>query len=227
MSLLARLLRKPAAVAEPAVAPISLREPVYYEAWGGFESANRALWAALWLSGTIALLLAICLRVQMTRPPVVIRVSENGEASVAKPGELSAPVGNAEVRNFLALFERFFVELNAYTYDADLRMAFAMMTPEFQAKANERLKREAVVEGLQSNETRTRVVLTDLRVERETGEFLECRLKGYREIGSFKPDTETREVVFEHEIVLRKVPRSENAPYGVLVEAFNESVFKR
>ena len=45
-----RLFKKaPAAKAEAA----PLAEPAYYEVWGGLESANRALWVALWLAVTV------------------------------------------------------------------------------------------------------------------------------------------------------------------------------
>ena len=35
------------------------------------------------------------------------------------------------------------------------------------------------------------------------------------------------EVVFEDDVVLKKVPRSEQAPNGVLVQDWNESLFKK
>jgi hypothetical protein len=34
-------------------------------------------------------------------------------------------------------------------------------------------------------------------------------------------------VVFEHDIILKKVARSEKAPNGILVQDYKESVFKR
>ncbi len=211
----------------PETEVLPLGRPAYYEVWGGLESANRALWAALWFAVTAALLALALLRVQLRRPPVVIRVDGDGRAAALGGLESQPPVGEAEVRNFLALFERFYVQLNAYTYDSDLRLAFAMMTPEYQAKADDLLRRGGVVEGLKAGLTKTALVLTELRVTRDAPEAVECQVKGYREVGSYKPGAPTREVVFEHDIVLRKVPRSEAAPYGLLVQDFHESVFKK
>ncbi len=201
--------------------------PAYYEVWGGLESANKALWIALWLAVTVALLAMTLLRVQSRRPPVVIKVDGAGQSVALTGTDRQPPVGEAEVKNFLAIFERFFVELNAYTYAADLRLAFTMMTPEFQSKANDLLKRENIIEGLKTNQTKTTLFLTELRVLRDTPEVFECKVKGYRQIGSYKSDAAAGEVVFEHDIVLRKVPRSQQSPYGILVEDFHESVFKR
>jgi hypothetical protein len=206
---------------------LPLGRPAYYETWGGLESANRALWVAVWVAVTAALLAFVLLRVSMRRPPVVIRVDGSGQAVVMPGSERQPPVGEAEVKNFLTLFERFFIELNAYTYDADLRLAFAMMTPDFQSKANDMLKRDGIIDSLKANQTKTTLVLSELRIVRDTSEVFECKVKGYRQVGSFKPDTTPGEVVFEHDIVLRKVPRSEQAPYGLLVQDFKESVFKR
>jgi len=213
---------------EPAPASeLPLGSPAYYEVWGGLESANRALWVALWFAVTVALLSLIMLRTMLRRPPVVIRVAESGQAEIARDAGRQPPVSEAEIKNFLSLFERFFTGLNAYTYDADLRLAFSMMTQGFQAKADEMLKREGTVETLKANQSRIMVVLTELKVLRDTAEVIECRVMGNRQIGSYKPDETTGEVVFEHDIILRKVPRSEQAPYGVLVEDFHESVYKK
>lgn len=206
---------------------LPLGRPAYYEVWGGLESANKALWIALWLAVTVALLALALLRVQSRRPPVVIRVDGSGQSVTLAGVDREPPVGEAEVRNFLALFERFFIELNAYTYDADLRLAFTMMTPEFQSKANDLLKRENTVENLKANQTKTTLFLTELRVVRDTAQVFECKVKGYRQVASYKPDAAAGEVVFEHDVVLRKVPRSQQSPYGILVEDFHESVFKR
>ncbi|OGS00240.1 MAG: hypothetical protein A2V88_12135 [Elusimicrobia bacterium RBG_16_66_12] len=208
-------------------ATLPLGRPAYYEVWGGLESANKALWTALWLAITVAILALALLRVQSRRPPIVIKVDGSGQSVTQSGVDRQPPVGEAEVRNFLALFERFFIELNAYTYDADLRLAFTMMTPEFQTKANDLLKRENTVENLKANQTKTTLFLTELRVIRDTSEVFECKVKGYRQVGSYKPDAAAGEVVFEHDIVLLKVPRSQESPYGILVQDFHESVFKR
>lgn len=221
MKLLRALLSRAAAPAERR------EEPAYYEVWGGLESANRALWAALWLAATVALLCLLLLRLQLQRPPVVIRVSDSGRAEVAADAGRQPPVSEAEVRNFLALFERFFIELNAYTYESDLKLAFAMMTPAFQTKADDLLRREGTLDALKANVGRTTLFLTELKVARDTAQVLECRVKGYRQTASYKPEGTAGEVVFEHDVVLRKVPRSAQAPYGLLVDDFREAVFKK
>jgi len=229
MRLLGRLRRRLPAIGGGRTAvssEVRVSDPPYYEIWGSLESANRALWIALWFAATVALLALIMVRLQMTRPPVVIRVSDSGQVEIKKAGRQPA-VSRVEIRHFLALFERFFTELNAYTYESDLKLAFGMMLPSFRAKADAKLKREGVIEGLKTDELRSRVYLTELKVVRDTSERIECRVKGYRRVGSYKADSVAREIVFEHEVILKKVPRSATAPYGVLVEDFHEEIFKK
>ncbi len=220
----------PKTLAAAAQAPDDrdLAVPAYYEVWGGLESANRALWAALWLSISVSTLLFIMLRLQIGRPPVVIRVDDSGRAElVADPGR-QPPLSEAEVKNFLALFERFFTQLNSYTYESDLKAAFAMMTPAFRSEAGDMLKRAGVVERLKNDERRTALTLTEIRVLGDAPDALHCEVKGYRELGSYKSDAgAAQEVVFEDDIVLKKVPRSETAPNGLLVQAWSESLFKK
>lgn len=218
--------KKPAAPTAPQT-DSSLAVPAYYEVWGSLESANRALWAALWLSSTVALLSLLAVRIVLSRPPIVIRVDGAGLALPLADTGRQPPVSEAEVKNFVSLFERFFTELNVYTYDANLKLAFTMMSPGFQPKANDLLKRAGTVEGLKSSQGKIVLTLTELKIVRDTQDVLECRVKGYREIGSYKPDQAASEIVFEDDVILRKVPRAEQTPYGLLVEDFNESVFKR
>lgn len=231
MNLLRRLFRRKAAAPTPEAAPpaavAAVETSAYYEVWGGLESANRALWTGLWFSITVALLCLVLVRLLLTRPPVVIRVSDSGAAqAVSAPGR-QPPVGEAEIKNFLSLFERFFWGLNFYGHEQDLKTAFSMMTQNFQRKADELLKREGIIESLQANQSKVTVTLTDLEVLRDTPELLECRVLGSRQLVSYKPDGPSGEVVFEHNIILRKVPRGEQSPYGVLVEDMKERVFKR
>ncbi len=191
--------------------------PAYYEVWGGLESANRALWLALWFSITVALL---------CRPPLVIRVSDTGLSQALMDDGRQPPVGEPEIKNFLSLYERFFYGLNFHTYDSDLKLAFAMMTPGFQSKANDMLKRDGTLDSLKANEGRVIVTLTELKVLRDTPDVLECKVMGSRQIGTFKTDGVSGRIVFEHVFILRKVSRSEKAPYGVLVDDFHESVYE-
>lgn len=216
---------KPAA-SKPA-APALTEAPAYYEVWGGLESANRALWMALWLSTTMVLLCLILVRLLITRPPLVIRVSDSGAAqALPDPGRQPA-VSQPEIKNFITLFEKFFWGLNWHTYQQDLDLAFSMMTQNCRRKADQMLKRDGIVDALKANQSRITVTLTDLKVVRDTPDILECRVLGSRQTTSYKQDGAAGETVFEHDIVLRKTPRSEAAPYGVLVEDFQESVYKK
>ena len=218
--------------AAPQGAPVKADEtplavPAYYEVWGGLESANRALWVALWFAVTVALLSLILLRGALRRPPVVIRVDASGQAQLADGIARQPSVSEAEVKNFLGLFERFYTQLNSYTYESDLKLAFGMMTPDFRSKAGDLLKSQAVVEKLKAEERKTVLTLTEIRVVSDTPQVIECQVKGYREIGSYKADVTPQEIVFEDDVILKKVARSEQAPNGVLVQNWNESLFKK
>jgi len=217
--------------AAPALAPQAeehpLGVPAYYEVWGGLESANRALWVVVWFSVTVSLMLLVLLRLQMSRPPIVIRVDGAGQAQLMADPSRQPPVSEAEVKNFLTLFERFFTELNVYTYESDLKLAFSMMTPDFQSQAGDLIKRDGVIEKLKLADRKTTLTLTEIRIVSDTPQVIQCEIKGYRELGSYKTDAAPQEVVFEDDVILKKVPRSETAPNGVLVEAWTESLFKK
>ena len=56
-------------VMTPDKETLPLGEPAYYEVWGGLESANKALWMALWFSTTVAVLALILVRVALWQQP--------------------------------------------------------------------------------------------------------------------------------------------------------------
>src|SRR5215472_8798474 len=103
--------KKKAGQQAPATQDPSLGTPAYYEVWGSLESANRALWAGLWLASTVALLALLVVRILLSRPPIVIRVDGAGRAETLADAGRSSAVSEPEVKNFLSLFERFFTEL--------------------------------------------------------------------------------------------------------------------
>ena len=146
----------------PATQPLGL--PIYYEAWGGLESANKILWTALWFAVSVAILTLILLRAALGRPPVVILLGEKGQSQVVLGSSTQPPVSAVEIKNFLSLFERFFTELDRYTYSQSLKTAFSMMTPEFKAKARDLLEREGLVEALKADELKTQLTLTDISI---------------------------------------------------------------
>jgi len=208
-----------------------LAVPAYYEVWGGLESANRALWVGLWCSCTFSFLALLLLRGALRRPPVVIRLAADGQVQViggaTGTSVQDAGPNQAEIENFVSLFERFFTELNCYTCHADLKQAFSMMTPGFQQKAQDQLNRSGSVEQLKAQKLHASLVITEIAVKDETAQAIDCRVKGYRDIASYLPGVAEHEVVFEDDVVLKKVPRSAQAPYGLLVEDYAASYFKR
>ena len=231
MRLFSSLFRRRPQTAIPTAGQTAEAVPLavspYYEVWGGMESVNTALWVALWFAILVVILCLLLLRSAALKPPIVIRVTDAGEAQVVPNPGRQPPVSAAELKNFLSLFERFFTGLNAYTYDADLRLAFSMMSPAFQSKAGDLLKKEGTIETVKANQERITLTLTDFKVIRDTPDILECRILGSRQIGTYKQDGVPGEVVFEDDVILRKLPRSEKAPYGILVEDYHESIFKK
>ncbi|MDE1977457.1 MAG: hypothetical protein KGI84_09410, partial [Elusimicrobia bacterium] len=89
------------------------------------------------------------------------------------------------------------------------------------------LKSSGIVDKLKAMKERTTLTLTEIDVKNDTPQVLEVRVKGYRDISSYLPGVAPDEVVFEDDLVLKKVPRSDAAPYGLLVEDDETSYFKK
>jgi len=229
--LLPRKKDKAAPKPEAANESDPLAVPAYYEVWGGLESANRALWVGLWISCTFSLLSLLLLRAVLRRPPVVLSVGADGQVRImsgaARASSAEPQPSRAEIENFVSLFERFFTELNCYTCDADLKQAFSMMAPEFQQQAQDGLNKSGKVEQLKTRKLHTKLVITEITIKDDTAQVIDCEVRGYRDIASYLPGVAEREDIFQDDIVLEKVPRSDKAPYGLLVEDYAASYFKK
>jgi len=205
--------------------------PAYYEVWGGLESANRALWVGLWISCTFSLLSLLLLRAVLRRPPVVLSIGADGQVRIvsgaAQASSAEPQPSRAEIENFVSLFERFFTELNCYTVNADLKQAFSMMTPEFRQQARDGLNKSGKVERLKTQKLHANLVITEITIKDDTAQAIDCEVQGYRDIASYLPGVAAREEIFQDDIVLEKVPRSDKAPYGLLVEDYAATFFKK
>ena len=101
-----------------------------------------------------------------------------------------------------------------------------MMTPEFREKVNKETNFKEEGNSVEENKLTSKLNFSNIEVSRETQESIIVNMKGWRQITSYNDAQFLKETIFESEMVLKKVPRSMETPYGLLVDSYKEKIFK-
>ncbi len=202
------------------------QERPYFEIWG--EALNRAetMTKSFWIMAVINLCLLGLLKNALDKPPMVIRVSQDGKTSTQEIQAKTHDLTEAEVKNFAELFLGFFLGRNSYTSGQDLKKAFSMMTPEFREKAQKILSGDETEQRMKQEKIKTELKLKKIKIEKDSGDILILKTWGSKEISAYDANSPKQEIIFEGELVLKKTQRSIDSPYGLLTDEWNEQIYK-
>lgn len=219
--------------------PERLQYTKYYEHDGMLRAyANRAMVMAF-LFGSIAvtsLAFAIWVRIQ---PPTIIRVGENGEASVVgagaeTAGALSASssrptrspaddIGPSEIeaRALVRSFLEHYLAYTPATVDQNLARALNMMTANLRAYTLGKLRDEDIVGKIKVDRIISQLSIRT--IEPVDGAPWTFVIFGVKEIHRVRQGVEsTDRIVGRYNIRLVEDRRSETNPSGLLVAEFSE-----
>lgn len=200
---------------------------VYWEVFG--DTVNLLNWfknLSMILGGAV-IFLSILLVQSMNKVPLVIRVDALGNAEAFKNVQSANPVTTAEINNFTQYFLQFWTAGNYYTYEDDFMKAFKMMTENYQRKATDYMSTQDLINHIKQNQVKTKMTISEILVLKDSREFVNLKVKGTNEIKSYQAPDFFREEIFEYELSLKKVERTVNTPWGLLVDSWNPSYFKK
>lgn len=198
----------------------------YYEVWG--DSLNMLFFlrtvCVLLVFAVIGLILLI--RQNADKLPLVVKVDTLGKAEIVKNWQSEIYVTPPEISNFTQTFIELFTAQDYYTYNENFRKAFKMMTPVCQKKIDEYLTANNIVEQIKQAQYKTKVNISKIDITKDSKEAVFVKVKGYREILSYLNPEFRKEIVFETDLILKKTPRDFRTPWGVLIDYYNETIFK-
>lgn len=199
----------------------------YYEVFGDLEAQSEFLkLASLILLGLLsfsffgAFMLA-------RRPPVVIRVLEVGKAEVIRDIATNNAPSEPEILYFAKSFAKRYAEYNAYTVARDMAAAMNMMTAKYQKAAQQQLVGSGLLARVKEAGLNAAIEFKEEKLERQTPEYALVSLIGVRKLTSYKNPDFQETSLFKAEIVLKKYPRSEDLPTGLLVEEYREIILNK
>lgn len=199
----------------------------YWEVFG--DTVNQLNWfknLSILLAGAV-IFLSILMVQSMKKMPLVIRVDALGNAEAFKNVQSANPVTKAEINNFTQYFLQYWTAGNYYTLDDDLRKAFNMMTENYKRKASDYMSTQGMLDHIKQNQIKTKMLISEILVLKDSKEFVNLKVKGTTEIKSYQAADFYKEEIFEYELSLKKVERTEETPWGLLVDSWNPSYFKK
>ena len=177
------------------------------------------------LAGSCILLTIAVVRLANT-PPLVIRVDNIGEPLAFTNIKVQNAVTGPEVRNFAEHFTRYLLAWDLYTQTRDIDTAFRMMTPTAAQKMYQTLNAMNAESFAKEHSLRTTIQIAEIEVEKDTPEIVRVKVRGTRAYSSYSDKDFKKETTFEDTFVARKVDRSLKTPWGLLVDDWQESIFK-
>jgi hypothetical protein len=211
--------------------PEKLRYSRYYEHDGTLRAyANRAMALAFLCVPTTMLALGFAAYVRL-QPPTVIRVDENGQATVIgrdrpKPtiaiteGRGSEPT-EFEKRAFVRLFLQRYLEFSPSNVSRNWAEGLNMMTANLRRAAFGGIQKDDLVGKIEADQTRSEFQLRSLDAAKD--DPLTYTAFGVKEVHHIHDHNETIDkVVSEFRIRLVVEKRSEQNPSGLLVGEYWE-----
>jgi type IV secretory pathway TrbF-like protein len=210
------------------LSPSSVTKPErkYFEVFGDTLAATRVYQAIIFSLVMGILMLILLLERQLRRPPLVIRVDSLGRADSVNKMDSTQRASPPEITNFTHYFLHHFTAWDVNIFDEEFERSFGMMTQACRQKMNNYLTMNRIPETIKRDKMKVDLNITEIIISKDTPDFVTLKVKGYREIKSYESVDVHREVIFEDTIVLKRVPRTEKTPWGLLVEDWAESLFK-
>ena len=210
----------------PAASSEGLASRRFFEVFGDALTENIFLRnLAIVLGGGCILLTIAVVRLAGT-PPLVIRVDNVGEPVAYTNIKVQNAVTGPEVRNFADHFTRYLLAWDLYTQTRDIDTAFRMMTPTAAQKMYQTLNTMKAESFAKEHSLRTTIQIAEIEVEKDTPEIVRVKVRGTRTGSSYTDKDFKKETTFEDTFVARKVDRSLKTPWGLLVDDWQESIFK-
>lgn len=208
--------------------PGKIKEKKYFEVFGDVLNQANVFKLLAFILAALNVFQAIIIKTLLNKPPLVIRVDRSGQPMTMSMSDIKSlqKITAPEITNFIQYFLQYLTAYNYYTYDEDITRALKMMSFDLQQKMNERLKTKQVFEEIKKMQPKTKLNITDLVITNDTPEYTNIKVRGSREITSYQNAAYYKETVFEDTLTLKKVERTKELPWGLLVDHWEEAIFK-
>jgi len=202
------------------------KQKKYYEVWADATNTLYFLRTVCLILVLVVFGLLLLLKQTTNKLPIVVKVSELGEAQVISDWQNKIFVSPPEILYFCQTFIELFCGWDYYQYDENFRKAFRMMTLECQKKMDNYLQTNKIVDQIKQAQFRTKINFARVDITKDSKNAVWVKIKGTKIQTSYLNPEYKKNIFFETELVLKKVQRTKEIPWGLLVDYYNETIFK-
>ena len=178
-------------------------------------------WLLFFLIGVIFIMVFAYARMA-SRPPLVIRVDDIGNAQAITDYGINNAVTDVEVGAFAKDFVKSIVEINSYTVTKDLARALNMMTRQFRDAHRKKLQEGQYVAKIKKANIQRELKIERLAITSRLDEGYELDVRGILSTSPLGDDTAPKDRYgLMGQLYIVKTPRGEFTPHGLLVSNFH------
>jgi hypothetical protein len=197
----------------------------YFEVFGDLVKFDNFKTSVIIVLLGIIVLLLLLLRIAITRPPIVIRVNPDGSVTAFKNVLSYQNTTKAEVLNFVQLFLSYYTQLNFYSLEDDFSKAEKMMSQKMKQIAIGNIRANDIQGQVKRDEIKTVMEIKSISITKVTPKYIGVRITGHRDKTSYKDPTYFKTEGFDIEMAILLTERTENHPYGLLVDNFKDTLY--
>lgn len=195
----------------------------FYEIWGDLNAQNTTLKIVIVLMTIITsiALFTAYFTYKINRVPVVIRVSEAGSAKILRDLPFNNRVGMGEIVYFSKTFIREFTGFNSITIKTQLSRALNKMSRAYGENTLKMIIREKFIQKMEKANISSAIKYKKIKLTRQTVNHDELKLYIIRTIISNSNSNVESSAAYEDKLILKRVKRSIQYPFGLEVVYFN------
>ena len=195
----------------------------FYEIWGDLNAQNTTLKIVIVLMTIITsvALFTAYFTYKINRVPVVIRVSEAGSAKILRDLPFNNSVGMGEIVYFSKTFIREFTGFNSITIKTQLSRALNKMSKSYGENTLKMIIREKFIQHMEKANVSSVIKYKKIKLTRQTVNHDELKLYIIRTVISNSNSNVESRAAYEDKLILQRVKRSIQYPFGLEVVYFN------
>ncbi len=195
----------------------------FYEIWGDLNAQNATLKVVILLMAviTVTALFTSFYTYKINRVPIVIRVSKAGNAKILRNLPLNNKVGIGEILYFSKSFIREFTGFNSLTIKTQLSRALNKMAPSYGNNTLKTILKDNFIQKMERANISSRIKFRKIKLVRQTVNHDVLKFYIIRKVISNADSKIEDSKAFEDKLILKRVKRSLEYPFGLEVEYFN------
>ena len=198
---------------------------LFVEFWGNLKFWNIVLMTFAGLMFVVAMFaIGVSYSTYKTnRIPLVVKVSGDGAAQVVHQMAFKFPAGKGEIYYFTKSFIRELTGFNSFTVKTEVPRALNKMKPGYAAYWYQYIEKNKIVQNALKDDVDFRVTFKKIEITDQTTHHVVFRVILELDVISNLTGQIEATSHYMDKVILKRIPRSVNFPFGLEVVNFTET----